>query len=589
MTAAATPSTTLPDRIRARIHNKALSRIPRMFDAGCDTILAELLQNARRSGTDRVFVTYRQDTDYPEYGVISIEDNGFGIAQPEIILLYGANAWQDAVTEREDAAGMGFASLASHTSTVSSRIDGGAGWETTLEPAHFQGDKDAPILSSDSAPRPHGTRVDVRLLISYGSLRLTLQHATRHYPLPVTLENLDDFRIKTETMKREDFLKDCVHTKHIGGVTIGAAPSSYPVRTHSALNFHGHTLDAELPTLQTLDGRYWYAYVDVHETTDLNLVLPQRRDVVKNNAFRTLQEQVKTVLYETVNRDSSAILPFSQYLEAQDCDSIPSEPKPALFPWNPDLAYRECPCNRDLTNNIPDNAFIIDLPYGNAATPMEQTLDRAFRLAGERDLAFNHDTRLQGYTFYNDLPRLVQVEATATLGGKTIPLPSLDPDNDDGLMLPQQYEPGFVRPDALSLVLTFKTPRTTYQRTINTDLVMAGPMPEYTQPSDNWLLTKKSKLSTNEIARYLTASYLQHDSSCSDDAWSAQVQLFTDEALHYAISVLDGTVAADLKQAENILKRHLPWLFNSHETYTLTTTANGLEMTRTPVKPQAAE
>ena len=139
---------------------------------------------------------------------------------------------------------------------------------------------------------------------------------------------------------------------------------------------------------------------------------------------------------------------------------------------------------------------------------MEQTLDRAFRLAGERDLAFNHDTRLQGYTFYNDLPRLVQVEATATLGGKTVPLPSLDPDNDNGLMLPQQYEPGFVRPDALSLVLTFKTPRTTYQRTINTDLVMAGPMPEYTQPSDNWLLTKESKLSTNEIARYLTASYL---------------------------------------------------------------------------------
>ena len=30
MTAAATPNTTLPDRIRARIHNKALSRIPRM-------------------------------------------------------------------------------------------------------------------------------------------------------------------------------------------------------------------------------------------------------------------------------------------------------------------------------------------------------------------------------------------------------------------------------------------------------------------------------------------------------------------------------------------------------------------------------
>ena len=341
MTAAATPNTTLPDHIRARIHNKAISRIPHMFDASCDTVLAELLQNARRSGTDRVFVTYRQDTDYPEYGVISIEDNGFGIAQPEIILLYGANAWQDAVTEREDAAGMGFASLSSHTSTVSSRTDGNASWETTLEPAHFQGDKDAPILSSDSAPRPHGTRVDVRLLISYGSLRLTLQHATRHYPLPVTLENLDDFRIKTETMKREDFLKDCVHTKHIGGVTIGAAPSSYPVRTHSALNFHGHTLDAELPTLQTLDGRYWYAYVDVHETTDLNLVLPQRRDVVKNNAFRTLQEQVKTVLYETVNRDPSAILPFSQYLEAQDCHSIPNEPKPALFPWDPDVAYRE--------------------------------------------------------------------------------------------------------------------------------------------------------------------------------------------------------------------------------------------------------
>ena len=201
MTAAATPSRTLPDRIRARIHNKALSRIPRMFDAGCATILAELLQNARRSGTDRVFVTYRQDTDYPEYGVISIEDNGFGIAQPEIILLYGANAWQGRRYRTRRRCWHGFRSLSSHTSTVSSRIDGGVGWETTLEPAHFQGDKDAPILSSDSAPK--AARYPRQRATPHFLRRFSPRAPARYPPLPAASHTRKPGRLPDQDRNHE--------------------------------------------------------------------------------------------------------------------------------------------------------------------------------------------------------------------------------------------------------------------------------------------------------------------------------------------------------------------------------------------------
>ena len=578
MTATATPTAKLPDHIHACVDPKALRRIPRMFDAGNQSILAELLQNARRAGASRLHATFEQDPDNPEYGTINIEDDGCGIANPGILLAFGANDWDSATTRDEDAAGMGFAALSSHSSTLWSRTENGPGWKASLEPAHFQGDKDASILPAADAPTPHGTRVQVRRLISFDVFRLDLEHASRHYPLPVTLKRADDPKTPARTMEQQDFLANCVYRKAAGGATIGVTHDHYPVRTHAAFNFHGHTLDAELPTLTTLDGRHWYAHVDVHRATHLHLVLPQRSGVVKNDAFKALQHQVKAVLYEAIAQDPLALLPFSQYLEAREL--APQKPTPGLFPWDPEAADQAKPYRRSLTTDIPDGAFIVDLPYTGASAPQEQTLARAFTLANEYNLAFRADKRFQGYAFYDNLPRLTRIQAIATADGTPYHLRDLAcEDEDSPSLIPEGPAPDNFRPDTLSLALTFKTHGNDSHRSLCTDIVAAGPMPEYTEPPDTWLITRTSQLAAHQVADYLVACYLENDCSHSADAWHEEYRGFHDEALHDATTVLHGTHEANRAQTEAILRRHLPWLFNSRETFILETSQDGLGLT----------
>ena len=54
-----TDPTTPP--IRARIHERALSRVTKLFNAGLGDIFAELLQNARRGGAGRIDVTVERN------------------------------------------------------------------------------------------------------------------------------------------------------------------------------------------------------------------------------------------------------------------------------------------------------------------------------------------------------------------------------------------------------------------------------------------------------------------------------------------------------------------------------------------------
>ena len=104
--------------IRARFHDSAVSRVTRMYAATLPDIFAETLQNARRAGATRVRVSLAGPEDRP---IVTVADDGAGIARPGVLLSFGENGWDNELVRREDAAGMGMLSLARRGCTVASR------------------------------------------------------------------------------------------------------------------------------------------------------------------------------------------------------------------------------------------------------------------------------------------------------------------------------------------------------------------------------------------------------------------------------------------------------------------------------------
>ena len=116
-----TTSNKLPERIRARVFEGALSRVTRMYAAGLADVFTETLQNSRRAGATRVRVTIDASEDTPGALSVTLTDDGAGIADPAVLLSFGENGWSEDLVRREDAAGMGFLSLARRGCTVASR------------------------------------------------------------------------------------------------------------------------------------------------------------------------------------------------------------------------------------------------------------------------------------------------------------------------------------------------------------------------------------------------------------------------------------------------------------------------------------
>ena len=86
----------LPATIRARVHDGAIDRVSRFFNASVADAAAELIQNARRSGATRLDVA----TETTEGGtVVTVTDDGFGIADPAVLLSFGESGW-DAATAK---------------------------------------------------------------------------------------------------------------------------------------------------------------------------------------------------------------------------------------------------------------------------------------------------------------------------------------------------------------------------------------------------------------------------------------------------------------------------------------------------------
>ena len=116
----------LPATIRARVHDGAIDRVTRFFDAGLAQAFTELIQNSRRSGATRVdVITEIVSQDETSAAIrVTVSDDGAGIADPAVLLSFGESGWDQVTAQREDPAGMGVYALSKRGCTVSSRPAG---------------------------------------------------------------------------------------------------------------------------------------------------------------------------------------------------------------------------------------------------------------------------------------------------------------------------------------------------------------------------------------------------------------------------------------------------------------------------------
>ena len=320
--------------IRARIHERALSRVTKLFNASLGDIFSELFQNARRADAGRIDVTVeRIPAQFEGDRLVTVTDDARGIADPAVLLSFGESGWDAGTAEREDAAGMGLLSLARRGCVVRSRVHAGPtepapGWRLPLTPDHFLGCDDAQAVPDDAAPSPRGTVIAFVAHETAEAIQAAVAGAARYAPLPVTFD--------AQAVPQESFLDGACHTERWAGLTVGVFRNRHDSFIRPDLNFHGLTLNVRLPRIQTLDGDTWSVRAEVESCPELELVLPARKEAVETPFLATLREAVREPIHHALAvADPAPRVAFEDHRDAARA-GIPLPVPPAeLRPWRP--------------------------------------------------------------------------------------------------------------------------------------------------------------------------------------------------------------------------------------------------------------
>ena len=327
---------TMITTLRARVSPHAISKVTRIFNGTLDDIFNELFQNARRAGAGRITVTAEHVGD--AY-LITVSDDGAGIADPVDLLSLGQSDWSEECRTREDPAGRGFFSLAGLDTVVSSRSAGGA-FSLAISGDAWTGEADIDVLPFDG---PRGTTIAFRFDPQPdGKLERCVEVAARFLAVPVSYNGKD--------LARADFLADAHKVIEREGFRIGVFRDRHSPHI-ATLNFHGVTLKHAFPVVKEVHHTQWSVQVDVIDAPDLALVLPARKEIYRNAALDRLVALCREAIFSVIREEPLHRLSFENWLEASLYhDDFPQAVR-QLPLWYPTLArdsYREVPRFADL-------------------------------------------------------------------------------------------------------------------------------------------------------------------------------------------------------------------------------------------------
>ena len=553
--------------VRARIHESAVKRVTRIYAATLSEILVEALQNSRRAGATRVRIAVTAPTGQPDESAagtcetpltVTIADDGFGIAEPAVLLSFGENGWDDALVRREDAAGFGFASLARRNCAVSSRPrssngEMSPGWIVELAPEHFLGETDAEVCADEEAPFPHGTSISFEATEPAAAIRSAAESAARHYPLSVVFEDrTEDATADPQELPRRAFLDGAVHAEPWCGLAFGVFRNRHSGYRDPDLNFFGLTLPVSLPTVETVHGATWTVLADVADCPDLELVLPARKEAVENTFLTEMREAARLAVYRAMAADADPRPAFEDWKQAREAGIDIASPPALLRPWRPSVAdcndWREAPKLAEAGHD----ALVMDC---DLQPPEAQTLWRAAERDGFAPRLFEADGRLEGYGWYDGLGRTTAISVLAAAAGEWMDI--------DDWPRPERPRPGAARlpsrPAAIRIDLAVRPAAELFATLdIPADVAFAG---EAWSGLDDALplVTADSALQPHELAALLRAGFFSPSDDVEADSWETQRDRFDEDALHLATRLLLSDDDACRQSIAEAVRRELMW------------------------------
>lgn len=521
---------TVLTQIEASVSPDAIHKASRLFNASLLDILHELFQNARRAGATQLQVNHSP-------GRLTIQDDGCGIPDPQVLLYLGQSEWIEAIAEQEDPAGMGFFSLSTRGAIIASR-----NWAVSLEPVHFTGSAAALVYARE--PRS-GTCIDLSLTGQEDRhLDSLVQRAAQFYPLPVRLNGVE--------VERQDFLTGMNYSETWRGLRIGVTQRW--ANTEGRINFYGIVVPDCVPVLRDTEMSL-VAQIDVIDCPELKLVLPARKEVVHNEFYAALRTEVLCVMYRYVQTLPQHSLSFRHWQEARSLDIELPAAIAQLVPFQP----RQADSSQDFLESptlLPPDALLIDLE--EVTIPVQQSFWRAFSDSPLSERAYSPNSAYRGYAWYDQLPVLSQLRCDVQLRGEWLSPAQAIAGGEATLPVEAiLYTVTITAADENQQDLSF--PGDVWVGPDNEDDLLMG-----TDISSLPILfTPSAPISVQELSDLLVCShFVPWDEG---DRPETQRSDFEEEAIERAIQVLLNGEEALKKRIGLVVDRHVSWFIPLHQ------------------------
>ena len=575
-----------PASIRARVHDGAIDRVTRFFNATLADAFAELIQNARRAGATRLQVVTEAVPEAEASGGIrvTVTDDGNGIANPAVLLSFGESGWDEDTARREDPAGIGVYALSRRGCTVSSRVRGplldlAPGWRVALTPDCFLGKEEAAVVTAN-APWPYGTAISFMLEQTPEAIKAAVDGAARHCPLSITFNG--------EAIELRAFLDGAVHVETWRGLAFGVFINRLTGFHTPDLNFHGLTLAVRLPTVGCIEGGTWSVRADIDACPELELVLPARKEAVETPFLDEVRDAARLAIYRAMAlAEPAPRVAWTDRKKASDAGIDMPEPPAELRPWRPGTAdiddWREMPPFAPV--NADSLVMAIDPEPQDA-----QSFWRAAERVGIAGRLFEGDTRFEGYGWYDVLARVHNVTIDVTERGVTHPLDALRAPSDppsDATTAPGV--PGtLVRPDAIHMHLNIVPgggpPET---KTIPADLAFFGEGWTWVAEAQP-LVTRESNLTPVQLMQLLRASFFSPSDDAESDSYETQKTRFEDDAMHIAVKLLASEEEAQKHTIAEAVLREIFWVMPRDREVSITVANGRVSVAFAPEPPTPA-
>ena len=544
----------LPATIRARVHDGAIDRVSRFFNASVADAAAELIQNARRSGATRLDVA----TEATEGGtVVTVTDDGFGIADPAVLLSFGESGWDAATARREDPAGMGVYALSKRGCVISSRpatagIAPMPGWRVELTPECFIGKQEARIVACEDAPLPSGTAISFRADQGREGIGAAFSAAARHCPLAVTVNG--------EAVERKAFLDGAVQIEHWRGLAFGVFnsrfagfndPTSTSTGSPSPYACRRWTPSTAAP------GRC--APTSTPAPSWSWCCPPAERRCRRPSWTRCARPRKSPSTGPCAAPTARLRSPLRTTLPpARRGIDMPVAPA-VLRPWRPGIA--DIDDWRDTPNREPVRPGILVMA-ADPETQDQQCLWRAAERAGIAPHLYEADARLEGYDWYDALVRAEGVRIDVTGGGVTHPLDALRGRSEPCSDIP--VAPGLpdtlARPDAIHMHINIvHADGTSEAIAVPADVAFIGEEGTWVEDAHP-LVTRDSDLQPAGLCQLLQAAYFSASDDPDADSHETQRRRFREDATHMAIKLLASEDEARKHTIAEAVWREILWV-----------------------------